>query len=96
MRTSSHKLMIEKGRYLKVPRNNRLCTKCSLGVVEDEEHALLVCPAHELIRNEIIDKVKDVCPNLGQLNTQNQVIYLLSAEGRVAVLAAELCYHALK
>lgn len=96
MRTSSHKLMIEKGRYLNIPRNNRLCTKCSLGVVEDEEHALLVCPAHELIRTTIMNKVKDMCPNLSQLDRQNQVIYLLSAEGRVAILAAELCYHALK
>ena len=29
LRTSSHRLQIELGRYQRVPRHNRVCTKCS-------------------------------------------------------------------
>ena len=49
-RLSNHKLQIELGRYAipKVPRNERLCLKC--GVVEDENHALFVCPTFGHVR----------------------------------------------
>ena len=38
LRTSSHNLQIERGRYFGIPRNQRLCTKCSMNVIEDEKH----------------------------------------------------------
>jgi coenzyme F420-reducing hydrogenase alpha subunit len=38
LRTSSHRLQIELGRYQGVPRHNRVCTKCSSNVIEDELH----------------------------------------------------------
>ena len=49
-RFSCHPLRIETGRYHrpKVPRNERNCTVCN--VIEDEHHALFVCPAHTFIR----------------------------------------------
>ena len=40
LRTSSHRLQIELGRYQGVPRHNRVCTKCSSNVIEDELHFL--------------------------------------------------------
>ena len=96
MRTSAHKLMIEKGRYMKVPREDRKCTNCTLNTIEDETHVLLECPAYEVPRSKIIDKIVDICPNLRQLNKTNQIIFLLSAEGWIANLVAELCYLILK
>ena len=36
LHTSSHRLQIELGRYQGVPRHNRICTKCSSNVIEDE------------------------------------------------------------
>jgi hypothetical protein len=52
-RCSNHHLEVECGRHAKpesVPRRDRVCRLCSLGAVEDEDHLLLVCPAHHDIR----------------------------------------------
>ena len=49
---SCHKLHIETGRYKTppIPRENRTCLICSM--LEDEHHALFVCPAHLFIRQK--------------------------------------------
>ena len=52
-RCSNHCLEIENGRRtkpFKTPICERLCKKCSLGAVEDEDHFLLVCPAYSLFQ----------------------------------------------
>ena len=43
-RISSHKLMIEKGRYHGIPREERLCLRCDLKEIEDEIHFIFQCP----------------------------------------------------
>ena len=43
LRISAHKLAIEGGRYLNIPKHERICTACNSGEVEDEEHFLLNC-----------------------------------------------------
>ena len=43
IRVSAHDLAIEKGRYSGIPRQNRICLACDLGLVENEEHFLLGC-----------------------------------------------------
>ena len=49
-RLSNHKLNIELGRYStpKIPREDRKCLRCD--VVEDEFHAIFVCPTFHLLR----------------------------------------------
>jgi hypothetical protein len=52
-RGSNHHLEVECGKHAKpesVPRRDRVCCMCPLGVVEDEDHLLLVCPTHHDIR----------------------------------------------
>jgi hypothetical protein len=52
-RCSNHRLEVECGRHAKpesVLKRDRVCRLCSLGAVEDEDHLLLVCPAHHDIR----------------------------------------------
>ncbi len=52
-RCSNHSLEVECGRHAKpesVLRRDRVCRLCSLGAVKDEDHLLLVCPAHHDIR----------------------------------------------
>ena len=44
LRCSAHKLAIEEGRHRNVDRNNRVCTKCNMGLIECEYHFVLVCP----------------------------------------------------
>ena len=49
-----HNLAIEKGRYLKIPREQRLCVVCN--VVEDEAHFLLHCKTNESLRNTLLEE----------------------------------------
>jgi hypothetical protein len=46
---SNHRLEVECGKHAKhesVPRRDRVRRLCPLKAVEDEDHLLLVCPAH--------------------------------------------------
>ena len=45
LRLSSHRLMIEKGRWSRTPREDRLC---SCGLIQDEHH-IVVCTLNEQI-----------------------------------------------
>ena len=42
LRISSHKLLIETGRYENIPRNERVCNVCNCKTIEDEIHFLLL------------------------------------------------------
>ncbi len=50
VRTVSHKLEIETGRYTNTPRIDRKCKLCSMNVVESEFHFLLICPKYNILR----------------------------------------------
>jgi len=54
LRTGAHHLEVETGRWSNppTPRCQRLCTKCSRAVVEDELHFLFQCPAYAGIRQK--------------------------------------------
>ena len=43
IRLSAHNLAIEKGRYLGLATDERVCNVCKSGEVEDENHFLLKC-----------------------------------------------------
>jgi hypothetical protein len=51
-RLSEHKLLIEIGRNLKIPRDQRLCAICN--VLEDEFHFFFECKRNTNNRNIII------------------------------------------
>ena len=63
LRTSNHKLPIEKGRYRNLPREERKCNLCNLEKIGDEFHFLLECPKLENIRTKYIPKYFCVKPN---------------------------------
>ena len=44
---SAYKLAIEGGRYLNIPKHERICTACNSGEVEDEENFLLNCSLYK-------------------------------------------------
>ena len=55
-RTGSHELMVEVGRYTKVPRVQRFCPCCTpIFVVEDEQHMIFHCPLYSEIRTQFED-----------------------------------------
>ena len=46
LRTSSHKLKIETGRWQNIERNSRLCQQCPGRFIEDEKHVTFDCTMH--------------------------------------------------
>ena len=55
LRVGTNKLRIETGRW-KRPierREERVCTQCNTGNVEDEKHFLLECPRYEQLRTQM-------------------------------------------
>jgi len=57
IRISAHSLMIERGRYFNINKNERHCPICKTGQVEDENHFILKCKRFEQIRLKFYDKV---------------------------------------
>ena len=52
LRLSSHKLMIERGRWKKIVHTEITCLHCP--VLEDEYHVVIVCPKYTAIRKQYI------------------------------------------
>ena len=67
MRTGSHWLGVETGRWQRVERQQRLCKRCGCGDVDDEAHMIWGCPAlidqqvqhSELFEDSTITSVSD-------------------------------------
>ena len=52
LRVSRHRLLIERGRWLKIKQENRLSTECH--VLEDEYHVVCIYLTYAEIRNRFI------------------------------------------
>ena len=87
LRTSSH-------RYQDVPRHNRICTKCSSNVIEDELHFLFECSKYDEDRESMLFEITTVCSNFRNLNSQNKLIWLFNSEN--IELLKTLCKFILK
>ena len=59
-------LRIETGRYERPPKSpvERICKQCNLGETETEEHILVKCPKHNLIRETLFSKLDQDFQNL--------------------------------
>ena len=55
-RCSNHSLQIEIGRRHNIPRENRICTNCNMGIIEDEFHFLFECPKFQTLRENFIPR----------------------------------------
>ena len=53
---------IELGRYLQIPRNERLCKQCTSGTVENEKLFLFHCTSYSDIRHDFTTEINSVCP----------------------------------
>ena len=73
LRISAHSLMIEKGRYQGLPREERHCTYCLTSgekYIEDEFHLILICKLYSDLRNCLI---KDLI----RTNSHESFIYIM-------------------
>ena len=65
-RLSSHQLGIEIGRHVGLIREDRLCRKCNLRMVEDEYNFLLVCPLYNDLRRKYFSQYFCHWPNINK------------------------------
>ena len=86
-RTSSHKLQVERGRYVGTPREQRICKKCPSLEVEDEYHLLLRCSVYNSLRENLFNLVLQHCGVFTNLSDEYKLIWLLNNEN-TAILNA--------
>ena len=74
LRISAHELQIETGRYINIPRQQRICTWCKTNIdiecIEDEEHALYDCDLYSRERLRLISNLNNI-PFTYQDQTEN-------------------------
>jgi hypothetical protein len=99
LRTSSHHLEIERGRYTipKTPAELRVCNQCNEGLVEDEKHFVITCKKHVLLRKELYNVACSNVPGFSDMSDQEKFIELFTSEDGVVIFAlAKFCYWASK
>ena len=88
LRISALKRAIEGGRYLNIPKHERICTACNSGEVEDEEHFLLNCSLYKPLRQVLCSKHQ--CLNL-KIILDNHNHFILKIEKRNCPLLNHIC-----
>ena len=63
-RLSSRQLEIETGRHIGSDRDQRLCRKCNMRMIEDEYHFLLTCPLYNDLRTKYFSRYFCHWPNM--------------------------------
>ena len=85
-RVSAHNLNIERGRYIGLKVEERLCKLCYAGI-EDEEHFLINCPTLHNTRKHYFDLIKRNCHNFVSLNSEQKLSWLMIYIGMFAVMS---------
>ena len=80
MRLGDHKLMIEKGRHLRIPAKDRICNKCNTKEVGDEYHAIMVCTANALLRTELYDQLSLSVENWDNISLSDKFLTIMQAK----------------
>ena len=95
LRTSSHGLHIETGRYTrpKVAPENRICLLCNASV-ENEAHFILHCSIYDEERTWLFKEIDKSCVNFASLDNDDKFQFLMSAEGCIVRAVASFCFHA--
>ena len=79
-RISSHKLMIEKGRYHGIPREERLCLRCDLKEIEDEIHFVFHCPHFAQSRRNLLSIISANCIMFNNMAVTDKLFWLMNCE----------------
>ncbi len=57
------KLNVEKGRYINLPREQRICMCCNMFCIENEYHFIMICPAYRQLRLKYLPRYYCSWPN---------------------------------
>lgn len=83
-------LRIETGRYENIPLENRVCFNCK-DLVEDETHALLICPLYNDERKHILEICLNFYPDFNMLCDSTKFNLLLESP-KLIFYTASTCY----
>ena len=83
-RISAHNLPIERGRYTrpKTPEEDRTCPNCP-SEIGNEIHFLTDCKDYKAHRDATFSVITAFCPNFPNLQSDDQLIYLMNSEGEI-------------
>jgi len=80
VRISNCNLDIERGRYSKLPVEQRICRLCSsVTVVEDEFHFIMHCPKLSAYRFDLFESLSLVIPTFPDMSEIEKFKYILSS-----------------
>ena len=71
-------LLVEIGRFRKIPLEERLCKLCDMGQVEDEFHFFCICTNYSDLREALYIKAARVFPAFSELDELEKCVYLLN------------------
>ena len=80
LRLSAHNLYIEKGRHLKIPKDERYCNICNSGKVEDENHFLWQCQKYDSERKIFTEKMSMHVKRLHIFDDMSKSVFLLNSD----------------
>ena len=75
-RISDHQLLIETGRYYKIPRSQRLCETCKS--LDDENHFFFKCKINAIPRKVLIEKFEINNSSFNNLDDYEKMIIFLN------------------
>lgn len=70
--------MIEVGRHMKVPKEDRICEVCKNGI-EDEIHFLIKCQLYEAGREPLFELCAGLRPQFRYYSDQEKFIFLMTS-----------------
>ena len=81
-------MAIETGRYTqpKTPLEQRKCSLCNTGSIENEEHVVMYCNAYNTMRNELFHNLETSNRESASLRDTEKFIYLMQSGDNVDVL----------
>ncbi len=90
-RLSEHSLCVETGRHKQSwrPRELRLCSHCTDGLIEDELHFLTECSKYKHIRDAYFKQIALVSPEFQQTSNTEKLSYILGEKEKCIHLAAQ-------
>ena len=94
LRSSSHNLEIERGRYVRPKRilDERVCMLCK--VVDDEIHFVTSCCINERQRLSLYQKLITVDPEFTLLSNEDKFVYLMANRNQTVITwFAKFIYH---
>lgn len=77
-RLNAHSLRVATGRWQHLPRPQRVCERCTSGLVEDEFHMIFECPAYDCVR----ERFCSLFTNFGEWQDDGSLHCTASPTGR--------------